>query len=105
MLKTKARQRSSFMTLQKAIELGEYNPEFLSSFPEFISLSRHSQFQMVKEALENRRHQLLHQWADVNNMLDFSKKPHLQQALKNIEKQLKNLEDDREKIYTEYSKA
>lgn len=37
-------------------------------------------------------------------MLDFRLKPHLRDALKNIEKQLERLQEDKEKLYVEYSK-
>jgi len=89
------------MTLAKAIELGEYNPDYLATFPEWHELSPHIQFQYVRQALETRRRMLVVQWAETNNMMDFSTKPHLKIALDNIHKQLKKVEQDREKIYTE----
>jgi len=92
------------ITLKEAIELGEYDPDFLSTFPEWNTLSSHVQFQYLRKALDNRNRQLLVQWAEINNMLDFRLKPHLAVALKNIEKQMKKLDNDREKIYFEYSK-
>jgi hypothetical protein len=95
---------SSTMNLQKAIELGEYDPKFLSGFAEWHSLSRHSQFQYIRQALDNRRRHLIMQWAEINNVLDFSKKPHLQEALRNIEEQMRKLREDKEKLYIEYSK-
>jgi hypothetical protein len=94
----------SSMTLQKAIQMGEYNPTYLATFPEWHTLSRHIQFQYIRNALENRHRQLITHWAEVNNMLDFSKKPHLSEALENIMAQIKKLEKDREKLYLEYSK-
>ena len=42
------------MTLQKAIELGEYDPDYLAQFAEWSSLSRHSQFELIRQALRNR---------------------------------------------------
>jgi len=92
------------MTLQKAIEMGEYDPEYLATFPEWHGLSRHIQFEHIRTALENRNKQLITQWAEINNMLDFRLKPNMQTALKNIEKQLKLLDKDKEKLYLEYSK-
>ena len=74
---------SSKMTLQKAIELGEYNPDYLSTFPEWLTLSRHIKFQYIRDAIESRRRHLITQYAEINNILDFSKKPHLKEALKN----------------------
>ena len=89
------------MTLAKAIELGEYNPDYLATFPEWHELSAHIQFQYVRQALETRRRMLVVQYAETANMMDFSKKPQLKIALENIHKQLKKVEADREKIYTE----
>jgi hypothetical protein len=91
------------MTLQKAIELGEYDPAYLSTFPEWHTLSRHIQFEFIRSGLENRNKQLLTQWAEINNILDFHLKPHLKEALTNIEKQWKKLDKDKEKLYAEYS--
>jgi hypothetical protein len=44
------------------------------------------------------------QWAEINNVLDFRLKPHLKEALLNIQKQLKELDKDEERLYLEYSK-
>ncbi|OGM28924.1 hypothetical protein A2962_00265 [Candidatus Woesebacteria bacterium RIFCSPLOWO2_01_FULL_39_61] len=96
--------KSSNMTLQKAIEMGEYDPEYLATFPEWHELSRHMQFQYIREALDNRNKHLITQWAEINNMLDFRLKPNLAMALKNIEAQLKKLDKDKERLYLEYSK-
>lgn len=97
-------QSQNNITLQKAIDLGEYNPEYLSTFSEWHDLSQHIQFQYIKTALDNRRKQLVMQYAEINNILDFSQKPELKSALTNIEKQLKMLELDRERLFVEYSK-
>lgn len=99
-----ARSTGQKFTLQKAIEMGEYHPEFLSTFPEWHTFPRHVQFQYIREALENRNRQLLTQWAEISNFLDFSKKPHLNEALASIEGQMKILKEDTEKLYLEYSK-
>ncbi|MEK7605758.1 MAG: hypothetical protein AAB478_04550 [Patescibacteria group bacterium] len=93
------------LTLQKAIELGEYSPDFLGQFPEWHQLSRHIQFEYIRTALDNRNRQLVKQWAEIVNVLDFSKKPHLKNALSNIENQLEVLKQDREDLYVEYSAA
>lgn len=92
------------MTLQKAVDMGEYDPQFLSGFVEWHSLSRHIRFQYIRQALDNRRHQLLAQWAAIYNALNFEKKPELHAAAQNVKKQLDKLESDREKLYIEYSK-
>lgn len=96
---------ASVLTLQKAIDLGEYDPEFLASFPDWHLLGRHAQFQMIREALDNRRRQLVTSWAEINNVLDLRLKPELKEALKNIELQLKKLDDDWEELYLKYSKS
>jgi hypothetical protein len=96
---------TSTMTLSQAIQMGEYNPEYLATFPEWHQLSQHTQLQYLRMAMENRRKQLLTQWAEVNNLLDFRLKPELHETLRNIEAQLKKLENDRERIYVTYSKV
>jgi len=93
----------SNMTLQTAIDLGEYDPDYLANFPEWHNLGRHAQLQLIRQAFENREYQLVAQWAEINNLLDFSQKPHLQKALKNIEKQRHLLASEKERIYLEYS--
>lgn len=95
---------SPMMTLQKAVDLGEYDPEYLATFPEWHSLSRHVQFQFIQQGLENRNKQLTQQYAAICNILDFSKKPHLQKALRNLEEQTRQLKDEKEKLFMEYSK-
>ena len=99
----KSSGKSPVMTLQKAVDLGEYEPDYLATFSEWSILSRHVQFQFIKEGLENRRRQLIQQWAEISNVLDFRLKPNLKIALKNIEKQLKKLSNDKERLYLEYS--
>lgn len=94
---------TTYLTLAKAIEFGDYDPNHLATFPEWHQLPRPAQFKLIEQALDNRRHHLLKQWADINNILDFSKKPHLKPALKNIEAQLKQVEVDRERLLVEYS--
>lgn len=95
---------SPTMTLQKAIDMGEYDPGFLGQFPEWHTYTRHVQFEYIRKALENRNKQLITQWAEITNILDFRLKPHLQEALKNIENQLDILKRDKEKLYVEYSR-
>lgn len=97
-------QTTQKMTLQKAVDFGEYDPKYLSTFPEWHELSKHIQFQFIKTALENRRHQLLQQYAEISNVLDFRLKPELKETLNNIHKQLKQLDNDFEKISMEYFK-
>lgn len=91
------------MTLQKAVDMGEYDPNYLAKFDLWATLPRHTQFEYIKKALENRNSQLLGQWAEINNFLDFSQKPHLKKALDNLQKQLKELQEDKERLFLEYS--
>lgn len=56
-------QDGSYLTLQKAVEFGEYNPEKLATYPEWHKLSRHAQFELIKRALNNRNRQLWVKWA------------------------------------------
>lgn len=101
---SKPKSKTNILSFKDAIRMGEYNPQFLATYPEWQQFSPHVQFQYIRQALENRRKQLLMQWAEVNNMLDFRMKPQLADTLKNIEKQLKQVEKDRENIYFEFSK-
>lgn len=91
------------ITLQKAVDMGEYHPEYLATFPEWHQLSRIMQWQFIRQAIKNRRRFLLVQWAEINNQLDFSQKPYLANAAKNIELQSKKLNQDEEKFQVEYS--
>lgn len=95
---------SANMTLQKAVDLGEYDPDYLATFSEWHTYSRNIQWQMIKKALENRERQLVVQWAEINNVIDFSKKPHLKEALRNIEQQRKKVLADKEDLMLEYSR-
>ncbi len=104
-MSSKQNKSPQIITLDQAIEFGEYDPDYLSRFSDWERLSRHIQLEMIKKALDNRRRQLVGQYAELNNVLDFSKKDYLKNALKNIENQLKKLEEDREKIYLVYIDA
>ncbi|MCL4353466.1 hypothetical protein M1615_03320 [Patescibacteria group bacterium] len=101
---TKPSFGGQLMTLQKAIEIGEYNPEFLATFEEWHTFSKHTQFQLIEQAIENRDRQLIQQWSKINNTIDFSQKPELQQVLRNIEEQRRLLQKDKERLFLEYSK-
>lgn len=94
----------SKMTLQKAVDMGEYKPEYLSTFPEWQTFSKHVQFQFIKKGIENRKRQLLEEYADLNNVLDFRLKPELKETLNNIMKQIKALDEDYERFSMEYFK-
>jgi hypothetical protein len=96
-------QISATITLQQAIDFGEYDPSYLATFAEWHTLSRHIQFQLIRKALAIRHRQLMTQWAELNNALDFSKKPHLRVPLKKIEESLRKLAQDQEHLYAEYT--
>lgn len=95
--------KKSKMTLQEAIEFGEYDPNVLQNFAEWHTLSVHIQWQLIRKALDIRHRQLISQYAELSNALDFSKKPHLRDAMKNVQRQLEKLRDDKEQLYVEYS--
>lgn len=91
------------LSLREAISLGEYRPEFLAKFTEWENLSVPVQFEFIRQALENRHKQLITYYAQLNNVLNLSKKPEVQEAMKKIETALKNYEKDREQLYVEYA--
>ena len=99
----KRKNNKKALTLDQAVDLGEYNPKYLSKFQEFLKLSPHVQLQYIRKGLDIRRKQLLVQWAELDRAIDSRLKPKIQIAKKNIEKQLKQIEKDREKYYYEYS--
>lgn len=91
------------LTLQQAIDFGEYDPEYLTNFAEWHTLSVHIQWQLIRKALEIRRKQLITQYAELNNALDMTKKPHIHEAMHNVERQLSELSHAQERLYVEYS--
>lgn len=93
------------LTLEKAVELGEYDPNFLANFPEWHTLSKHIQFQYVRQALDNRHKQLLTQYAELHNVLDLRNKPEIWEAIHNMEKQLHHILEEKERLFAEYSKG
>lgn len=94
---------NSTLTLQQAIDFGEYDPKHLENFAEWHTLSVHIQWQLIRKALDIRYRQLITQYAELSTALDFSKKPEVKKACRNVERQLKNLATDKEKLYIEYS--
>ncbi len=97
-LKTAKPAKVTNITLQRAVDLGEYDPEYLSSFPEWHDLTPHLQWRMVHQAIKNRRTSLMVNWAEVANQPNYSQKPHLKPIQASIEKQLKQLQDDEESL-------
>ena len=94
--------QSAGMTLQKAVDLGEYDPDYLATFPEWADMTKHLQWQMVRQALKNRWRILAVNWAEVSNQPNFSKKPHLKKALEGIQKQLDQLQSEEERLQIEF---
>ncbi len=92
-----------FLTLEKAIELGEYDPQVLGRFEEFRRLSRYSQWQLIRQAIKNREKQLRMHWAELTNQLDLSQKPYIKEALKKIELKIEELNEDEERLLIEYA--
>lgn len=90
---------------EQAIEMGEYDPEFLSQYPEWKKLTKHIQYQYIRTALINRRKQLRLQWAELNNQLDYRLKPHLATAKQKVEQALRALNDEEERLIVEYAGA
>lgn len=93
------------ITLQQAIDFGEYNPKYLANFPEWHTLSSHIQWQLIRKALDIRQKQLITQYAELNNALDLRLKPHIHEAMKSVEKQLSDLAEDREELYVKFSSS
>jgi hypothetical protein len=95
--------KKSTLTLQQAVDYGEYNSHYLANFPEWHGLSSHIQWQLIRKALDIRHRQLMTHYAKLSNTLDLSKKPVVQNAMKNLEKQPDTLSRDKERLYVEYS--
>lgn len=95
--------KSGKITLQQAVDFGEYNPKYLQNFAEWHSLTTHIQWELIRKALNIRRRQLVTQYATLNNVLDLRDKPYVRQAIKNVERQIEHLEKDKESLYVEYS--
>ncbi len=93
------------ITLQDAIKLGEYDSAKLAQYPEWHKLSRQAQFELVSQALENRRRSLYKKWQEVVNFInDAGDSSVREQAKINIEDQLKKLREIKERLYLEWSK-
>jgi len=88
--------------LGDVVEMGEYDPEYLSTFAEWHSLSKPVQWTLIKKALNIRERQLVQQWAEVNNIPDFRLKPELKKILRNLEDKKHQVMEDRERLLSEY---
>ncbi len=93
----------AFLTLQKAIDLGQFDPEYLSRFPEWHELPRTAQFELVKKAIENRDAQIWRHYAELNNVLDLRLKPQMKPAMDKLVEEHKKLMDEKEKLFVKYA--
>jgi len=92
------------MTLEKAVEMGEYDPKFLATFPEWSTFSDNIRWHYIRDAIRNRRRFLLLNWAETNNVLDLRLKPEMNDVLDRINDQLKALNAEEEKLRLEFIK-
>jgi len=99
--KSKSKKKKG-MTLEKTVEMGEYNPQYLSTFPERITYSKIIRWQYIRRALKNRRQFLLLNWAETNNVLDFRLKPDMKLVLDNINKQIEFINKEEKRFRLEY---
>lgn len=97
-------QKTTSMTLEKAVEMGEYDPNFLSTFPEWAGFSEYIRWNYIRQAIHNRRRFLMQNWAETNNVLDLRLKPEMKQVLDRINDQIVALNQAEEKLRVEYIK-
>lgn len=95
--------KTRIITFKESIELGKYEPEYLSQYQEWQELDRHLQFQYISQAIINRRRQLRLQWAQLANQPNFSKKPHLATAQQKVVTALQKLDVDEEELMVAYA--
>lgn len=101
---SKSKSRPNKMTLEKAVEMGEYNPSFLSTFPEWATFTDNIRWHYIRQAIQNRRRFLLLNWAETTNVLDLRLKPELQKVLDRINQQQLFLNKEEERLRLEYIK-
>ena len=92
------------LSLEKAVEMGEYNPDFLSTFPEWSSYSDNIRWHYIRQAIQNRRRFLLQNYAETNNVLDLRLKPEMKTVLDRINQQMQILNTEEEKLRLEFIK-
>ena len=92
------------LNLQAAVNMGEYEPVYLSRFDEWHELTPNMQFEFVRKGIEQKRRQLRLQYATTFNAPNYSKKPHLEEAIKNIFARLRKLQEDEERLSIEFSR-
>lgn len=91
------------LTLQRAVDLGEYKPEILARYSDWHLLSRHGQLQFIRKGIHNRKAQLMTQYAELFNVLDFSeKRTELEPRLNHILDLVKEVDRDDEYYLAHY---
>jgi hypothetical protein len=94
---------TSAMTLQRAVQLGEYQPDYLSRFPEWVTMSRYVQLRFIREGMRSRKPQLMTQYAVLFNVLHFSEKTaELEPKLNHILDLVKQVDADEEYYLSQY---
>ncbi|MBI2464810.1 hypothetical protein HYV64_01590 [Candidatus Shapirobacteria bacterium] len=101
--KSKPKVTTPQMTLERAVELGEYDEKFLSTFREWHNLSDNIRFNYILRAIKNRRQFLRLNYAETFNVIDYSQKPELKKVLEAINDRLEELQKEEEKYRIEYS--
>lgn len=91
------------MTFEEAIQMGEYQPEFLDQYPEWKTFSKHVQLEYISKAIDIRRRQLIRKWSEIIEMMDQAEIPEMKQkSVANIFRQIKELAKEKERLYFEY---
>ena len=91
------------MTFVEAIQMGEYQPQFLSQYPEWQTMSKHVQLEYISKAIDIRKRQLVKKWGEIINMMDENAIPEMKQKMVDqVFAQMKKLSEERERIYYEY---
>ncbi len=91
------------MTLQKAVELGEYKPEVLSQYGDWSLLSKHGQLQFIRTGLRYHKGQLMTQYAALFNIPNYSQKAdELEPKLNHILDLVRQVDKDEEYYLANY---
>lgn len=96
------RKTAKSITFDQAVDMGEYKPEYLATFPKWHNLTKNLKWHYIRQAIKNRRRFLEVNYAETFNVIDFSKKPQLQRVLDSIQNQLKQLQQDEEELRLQY---
>lgn len=97
-------KKSTKMTLEKAVRMGEYDPAYLSTFPEWATFTDNIRWHYIRDAIANRRRFLLLNYAETNNVLDLRLKPEMKTVLDKINQQLIFLSKEEERLRLEFIK-